>query len=155
MAETSGARNEDGEVPLGREARSVRTWVRLARVYDRMVRALSSQVREHGLTLGQFDVLIHVVRSEGLNQQELADQLLVTKGNVSHLVNRLERSGHIERRSGRGRSCHLYPTPAGRDLLAAIVPRHFEVIEDMLSSLSTDQLVNMHQTLRDLDHALE
>ena len=28
-------------------------------------------------------------RSEGLNQRELGDELLVTKGNVSHLVDRL------------------------------------------------------------------
>jgi DNA-binding MarR family transcriptional regulator len=141
--------------PLGRDARAVRTWVRLARVYGQLVRALAAQVREHGLTIAQFDVLTHVVRSEGLNQQELAAELLVTKGNVSHLVDRLETAGLIERRAGKGRTYHLYPTAAGRALREAIVPPHNALIAKLLASVPDDRLTTLHTTLRDLDRALE
>ena len=120
-----------------------------------MIRALENQVKAHGITLGQFDVLTHVARSEGLNQRELADQLLVTKGNISHLVDRLERAGLVERRSGRGRSCYLYPTQAGRKLLEEIIPPHNALIVEMLSSVETNRLGALHATLRDLDLALE
>lgn len=120
-----------------------------------MLRSLETQVRAHGLSLGQFDVLTHVARSEGLNQQELAGQLLVTKGNISHLVDRLEASGLVERRQGRGRACHLYATDAGLALLAAIIPAHDALIGDLLASLETDRLAELHETLRSLDRALE
>lgn len=155
MADSPSVSQREPLVPLGREARAVRTWVRLARVYGRIVRTLEAQVREHGLTLGQFDVLMHVARSEGLNQQELAGQLLVTKGNVSHLVDRLEGAGLVERRAGRGRACHLYPTGDGRALLAAIIPPHDALIGEMLASVPTERLADLHAALRDLDLALE
>jgi DNA-binding MarR family transcriptional regulator len=119
-----------------------------------MIRVLETQVKAHGISLAQFDVLTHVARSEGLKQQEVADQLLVTKGNISHLVDRLERSGLIERRSGRGRAYYLYPTAAGRELLATIIPPHNALIATMLASLDTERLVALHTTLRDLDLAL-
>ena len=132
----------------------MRTWVRLARVYGRMIRVLETQVREHGLTLAQFDVLTHVARSEGLNQQELAAELLVTKGNVSHLVNRLARAGLLERRSVRGRACYLYPTAAGRQLLEEIISPHNALLAAMFEPLPLERLVALHTMLRDLDHAL-
>jgi DNA-binding MarR family transcriptional regulator len=144
-----------GKEELGREARSIRTWVRLARVYGRMLRLLESQVKAHGLTLGQFDVLTHIARTEGLNQQELADQLLVTKGNISHLVDRLECAGLVERRTTRGRANHLYSTAAGRDVLVKIIPPHNAAIMAMFSCVSDDALVSLHTTLRDLDLQLE
>jgi len=155
VAVTPGPTGREGEVPLGREARAVRSWVRLARVYGRLVRTLEAQVKEHGITLGQFDVLTHVVRREGLNQQELAGELLVTKGNISHLVDRLEGAGLVERRRGRGRACHLYPTAAGAALREAVIPPHNALIAAMFASLPADRLAALHETLRDLDRALE
>ena len=155
MGQPFGTSANDPEIQLGREARSVRAWVRLARVYGRFVRTLESQVRAHGLTLGQFDVLTHVARSEGLSQRELADQLLVTKGNVSHLLDRLEGAGLAERREGRGRICYLYPTNAGRALLGEIIPPHDELIEALFAPLPADHLIALHEALRDLDRAYE
>lgn len=155
MAERFGTSAGDAEIQLGREARSVRAWVRLARVYGRFVRAMETQVRGHGLTLGQFDVLTHVARSEGMSQRELADQLLVTKGNVSHLLDRLEGAGLVERRAGRGRVCHLYPTEAGRALLAAIIPPHDDLIVELFAGVPAERLTALHETLRDLDRAYE
>ena len=100
MTERYDPSGRDGDGQIGREARAVRAWVRLARVYGGMVRVLEAQVREHGLSPVKFDVLTHAARTAGLNQQELANQLLVTKGNVSHLVDCFERAGLIERRAG-------------------------------------------------------
>lgn len=140
---------------LGREQRSVRAFVRMARVYGRLIRALETQVRGHGLTLGPCDVLTHVARTEGLNQQALADQLLVTKGNVSHLVNRLEAAHLLERRTARGQACYLYPTDAGQELLAQIIPPHNALIEEWFASVPEDRLADLHRTLRDLDTTME
>lgn len=149
------ATGSDREPPLGREARAVRAWVRLARVYGRLLRALETQVRRHGLTIAQFDVLTHVVRSEGITQQELAAELLVTKGNVSHLVDRLEAAGLIARRPGKGRTCHLHPTAAGRALRDAVIPDHTALIASLMASLPDHRLADLHATLRDLDRVLE
>ena len=55
---------------------------------------------------------------EGMSQQELAERLYVTKGNVSGLLDRMVEAGLVERRSipGDRRSNALYLTAKGRDL---------------------------------------
>lgn len=140
---------------ISRDARAVRTWLRLARVAVRASRVLETQVRQHGLSLGQFDVLTHVARQEGQTQQELANGLLVTKGNISHLVDRLEGAGLVKRHAGHGRVLHLFTTPAGRELLAAIVPPHEALITDMFHSVDDQELVTLHRILRALDISQE
>ena len=61
----------------------------------------------------------------------------------------------VERRTARGRACYLYPTAAGRALLAAIIPPHNALIEARFASVPAERLVALHETLRDLDRALE
>src|ERR671932_2526202 len=85
-------------------------WLRLARVFQKVQRAESNQLRCWRLSPAQFDVLAHVGASEGLTQQRLADALLVTKGNVCQILDKMERDGLLVRRpSGRGQP----PLPAG------------------------------------------
>ena len=149
--ETSAVSGPDGGI--GRDARAVRAWIRLVRVHDRMSRLLEQQVRRHGLTLGQFDVLAHVARQEGQSQQELANELLVTKGNISHLVDRLEAAGYLDRRDGPGRIRRLHMTPAGTALLGRVVPPHEALIGELLEPMADRELVTLHTLLRGLDLA--
>ncbi len=140
---------------ISRDTRAVRAWIRLVRVHDRMGRLLEQQLRGHGLTLGQFDVLTHVARCEGQSQQELADELLVTKGNISHLVDRLAAAGFLERRDGPGRIRRLHMTPAGTALLGRVVPPHEALISELLEPMADRDLVALHTLLRGLDLAQE
>ena len=64
------------------------------------------------MNYAQFDVLAHVGAAEGCRQKELGESLLVTKGNVSHLVDQMERRGFISRRQ-EGRTNRLYLTEEG------------------------------------------
>lgn len=154
MSDVRGSSSEPGaDAGIGRNARAVRAWIRLVRVHDRMSRQLEQQVRRHGLTLGQFDVLTHVARHEGQSQQELANELLVTKGNISHLVDRLETAGLLERRDGPGRIRRLHMTEAGTALLCRIVPPHEAFIAELLAPMPAKDLVTLHALLRGLDLA--
>src|SRR5436305_9480937 len=76
----------------------VLAWLRLTRVYHKVSRRSEEQMRCHGLSMAQFDVLAHVGAAPGITQQELANSLLVTKGNVCQLLDRMQRSDLIERR---------------------------------------------------------
>lgn len=68
----------------------VLAWLRLARVYTAIDRRTAQFLRRFDLTTAQFDVIAQVGAHEGLTQQELAEALLVTKGNVTQLLDRLE-----------------------------------------------------------------
>lgn len=69
---------------------AVLAWLRLARVFQKIDTHSERFFRRHRLNTAQFDVLAHVGAASGMTQQELADALLVTKGNISQLLAKLE-----------------------------------------------------------------
>jgi len=131
----------------------VLAWLRLLRVSQKVERDLARQLKLWGLNNAQFDVLAHVGAAEGITQQELADSLLVTKGNVAQLLGRMERRGLIERRS-QGRTNRLFLTDEGRRTFTEVVPAHEALIDDRLSVLLEEDQKQLFELLRRLDRAL-
>lgn len=128
-------------------------WLRLARVFEKTDRAGGAQLREWGLNMGQFDVLAHVGASEGMSQGDLARSLLVTKGNVTQLLAKMESRDLIERRS-EGRAKRLYLTEEGRKLYDEVVPAHEDFIAGRFEALSEDERETLHDLLRKLDRGM-
>jgi DNA-binding MarR family transcriptional regulator len=129
-------------------------WLRLMRVYQKVDRISSEHLKHWGLSVAQFDVLAHVGASEGMTQQELADSLLVTKGNVCQLVDKLEDRGLISRLH-QGRSNRLFLTDEGRRLFEQVVPAHEVAIAERFSVLSMEEQARLYELLRKFDRALD
>ena len=132
---------------------SVLAWLRLLRVSQKVERDLAGQLKLWGLNNAQFDVLAHVGVAEGITQQELADSLLVTKGNVAQLLDRMQKRGLIVRRP-EGRINRLFLTDEGRRTFAEVVPAHEALIDEQLSVLSEEEQRQLFELLRKLDRAL-
>src|SRR5919199_4856933 len=128
-------------------------WLRLARVFQKVQRAESNQLRCWRLSPAQFDVLAHVGASEGLTQQRLADALLVTKGNVCQILDKMERDGVLVRRPA-GRVNHVYLTESGRRLFDEVVPTHERFMAEAFSQLSQTEQWQLLRLLSRLDHQL-
>jgi polyisoprenoid-binding protein YceI len=146
-------------VPPSDDRAGIRTpallsWLRLARAYAKISHAASEHLRGYGLSMAQFDVLAQLGRREGISQQELAHALLVSKGNICQLLDRMERDGLL-RRCQSGRSNRLVLTDEGRRLAADVVPAHQAQIAQLFSTLTTEEQVQILDSLRKLDHALD
>ncbi len=137
-----------------RRGPAVPTWMRLARVFQKVDRASAEHLRAWGLSVAQFDLLAQVGSSEGITQQELADKLLVTKGNICQLLDRLEQRGLIRRRQ-EGRVNHLFLTDAGQRLYDEAVPVQEGLIAEQFAALAPEEQNQLLALLRKLDHALE
>jgi len=124
------------------------------RVYQKIDRASAENVRAWGISVAQFDVLAHVGAREGMTQQELADSLLVTKGNVCQLVGKLEDRGLISR-CQQGRANRLFLTFEGRRLFEEVVPAQEAMISERFSALSDEAQAQLHELLRKLDSTLD
>jgi MarR family 2-MHQ and catechol resistance regulon transcriptional repressor len=131
----------------------VLAWMRLARIYHGIERTAAGHVRAWGLSLGRFDVLAQVGAAEGRTQQELADALLVTKGNVCQLLDQLEAAGLVVRRPD-GRVKRLYLTEAGRRLRDEVVPRHEAMIAARFAALTPEEQRCLHDLLRKLERGV-
>ena len=129
-------------------------WWRLARVFQKVDRAATESLRCRQLSPAQVDVLAKVGASEGISQQELANALLVTKGNVCQLLDKMEGSGLLERRPD-GRVNRLFLTEQGRGVHDEVVPQHEAMLTERFSTLSEDDQRELLRLLRQLDHSLD
>ena len=132
---------------------SVLAWLRMWRVVQKVERAATEHLRVYGLNYAQFDVLAHVGAAEGSKQKELGASLHVTKGNVSHLIDQMERRGLVSRRQ-EGRTNRLYLTEGGRRLFEEVVPSHEDLVHQLMSALPEEEQAQLHELLRALDRSL-
>lgn len=141
---------EDMRIGAREQRARVTTWIRLARFYHRLDRASAELLRGWDLSVAQFDVLAQIGAREGLSQQELANRLLVTKGNISQLLVRMVRRGLV-RRSQEGRMMALFLTDEGRALHARVVPAQEAMVARHFAGLVPAEVRALSATLRALN----
>jgi DNA-binding MarR family transcriptional regulator len=132
---------------------AIPAWLRLVRVFQKVDRASVDLLRKWDLSVAQFDVLVQVGNVDGITQQRLADQLLVTKGNVCQLLDRMEERGLLVRQQ-EGRANHIHLTEKGRALRAETLPAQEQLIGGIFAALPHAQQVALLASLRRLDHTL-
>jgi DNA-binding MarR family transcriptional regulator len=80
----------------------ITAWVGLLRAHASTTRRFNAElVAEHGLTLNDYEVLLHLSREEGrrLRRVDLAQRILLTPSGITRLLEGLERCGYVERAS--------------------------------------------------------
>lgn len=130
------------------------TWLQMIRTFWTLQSRVEDSLKKHKLTLAQFDLLAMLLGlGDKLNQQELANQLAVTKGNMVGLGNRLSRRGFVERVPAQlGRRANLIRlTEAGRNLVNAALPDHLRLVRSMMNPLSGKQLRALRALLKQLE----
>jgi DNA-binding MarR family transcriptional regulator len=78
--------------------RQIDSWVSFLRAHAAITRELSAQLqREHGLTLNDYEVLLHLSHAEGgrMRRVDLAQQVVLTASGITRLLEGLERSGFV------------------------------------------------------------
>jgi DNA-binding MarR family transcriptional regulator len=148
--------NEASEGSSGLRNPGVLAWLRLMRIFQKIdgASARHFQAWEPKLSTAQFDVLAHIGAAEGITQQELAESLFVTKGNISQLLDRMERL-ELVKRCQEGRSNTLFLTEQGQRMFAELVPAQEALVASLFAPLSHDEQTQLLALLRKLDHQLD
>lgn len=131
---------------------AVQAWVYLAHAYHRIVRRLEQVLDEHDLTLAQFEVLARLHFDGAISQNELAQRLLVTKGNICGLIDRLTAAKLVTRKTDPDdrRANQLHMTTLGRQKFAASFPRHIELIQELMGEVPEENLLVLKNHLATL-----
>lgn len=129
------------------EADPLRIWFRVIRLHRRAVNTVASELKALGLSIPQFDLLSTLTEREGMSQQDLAERLYVTKGNVSGLLDRMVEADLVERRAipGDRRSNALYLTTKGRDLAEKGIAAQRAYVARTLGSLPSEDLADLER----------
>jgi DNA-binding MarR family transcriptional regulator len=103
------------------ESSTVRAWARLVRAQRIALASIQKALKASGLpSLEWYDALLELERAgeQGLRPHELERNMLLAQYNLSRLVERMARSGYVERRACEddGRGHVLVVTAAGRAL---------------------------------------
>ena len=129
----------------------------MVRTHGVLAPLLDSDLRGARLTAAQFNALLVLRAAEaaGLNMGELGKRLVVTKSNVTGLVDRLERRGWVVRcAEADRRAIRVRITPEGRKLLKEVEPSHAKALADLTSSLTQKEKTEMTRMLTKLRRAL-
>jgi DNA-binding MarR family transcriptional regulator len=102
-------------------------------------RRFDARARTIGVSRAQWQVLIALARSEGINQAALADRLEVETITVARMVDRLQEAGLVERRADPAdrRAWRLFLTDRAHPILAELQAVAAEVRAEMLAGLDT------------------
>ena len=119
-----------------------------ATVTARMHRHLSGKK----LTVSQFGVLEALYHLGSLCQQEIGNKLLKTGGNITLVIDNLEKRGLVLRKRDTAdrRYIRVKLTPSGRALIEEIFPKHIDIAQKVFSPLTNDELKKLGQLLKKL-----
>lgn len=137
-----------------RTRRAVALWLRIVRLANRKDSLLSERLKAHKLSPAQFDIIAQIGSAEGLMQRDLAGRLLVTEGNVTQLLDKLERVGLVTRHAD-GRCNRLGLTTAGRRLYRETVPEQNRLIAERFSVLDEGEQEELRRLLRKLSRSVD
>jgi len=127
-------------------------WFRLMRIAQKMGRSGGGLIQSFGVTPPQFLVMLHLQAQENdnLTQQQLADALLVTKGNISQILKIMEREGLIVREQ-EGAANKISLTACAYAILEKLQTAHTQFVHDHLNILSEAEQVFLIEILAKLD----
>ncbi|MCD2174916.1 MarR family winged helix-turn-helix transcriptional regulator [Rhizobium sp. C4] len=117
----------------------LKLWLRLLATTKLMSQEIRRRLRrEFGATLPQFDLLAQLYREkDGLRLGELSSRTMVTNGNVTGLVERLEADGTIlrERLEDDKRVTVARLTEKGRSYFEGMAEAHERWIKEMMAEV--------------------
>ena len=139
---------------------ALRIWLRLLTCTQLIERRVRSGLREEfGTTLPRFDLMAQLERHpEGLKMNELSRLLMVTGGNVTAIVDQLEKEGLVERldEPADRRAFCIRLTRAGDKTFAEMARAHEQWVVALLSGLSRREHEELLKLLAKLkQHAME
>ena len=127
-------------------------WIALARCYSSFAKAVSCKIQEYGLTTPQFGVLEALYHLGPLSLGDLAEKLLVTGGNVTYVMDRLEQRDLVyrERSEDDRRVIQAKLTAEGRSLVAGVFQGHAEFVEHLTRHVEPGERRQLRELLRKL-----
>lgn len=148
----AAARGRAQPVPAqAAQAAETRLWLRLLACCNLVDAQLRNRLRsDFGTTLARFDVLTQIARPpEGPTMSQLSARLMVTKGNMTDVIGRLEAEHLVERRRDAldARVQRVYLTAAGAQAVTQMLPAHNTWLAELMRDFDRQDLQQLDELL--------
>lgn len=144
---------------MGTRYRGTKDEITALDAYIKLVRAadsVSTRIHRHldaaHLTVSQFGVLEAVFHLGPLYQRDLAEKLLKSGGNITMVIDNLEKRELVRReRETEDRRCvSVYLTEKGQQLISQIFPSHVAAVVNEMSILTASEQKELERLCRRL-----
>ena len=132
--------------------RALGVFVKLMRAADSVAAEVHRELAVEQLTVSQFGVLEALYHLGPLWQKELADKILKSTGNLTLVIDNLEKRDLVrrQRNSADRRYIQVALTESGEALIARLFPGHAERIKRRIGVLDPQEQVSLAILLRKL-----
>jgi MarR family 2-MHQ and catechol resistance regulon transcriptional repressor len=127
------------------ETRALNAFIKLIRAAQSVSGRVEAHLSELGLTVSQFGVLEALFHLGPLNQKNLAAKILKSTGNITMVIDNLEKRGLVKRTRDEKdrRNYSVAITRKGADMITSFFPKHVaRIVEEMgvLSGAEQEEL---------------
>lgn len=124
----------------GRSKQALRVWIQMLKTNKQLEAELRRLfTHRHGTTLSRFDILANLDRcpEQTSSISSLSQMLLASRGNITRLLDRMEKDGLIRRSSNASdrRVSEVQMTDLGRELFGRLAPDHEAWADEIFSVL--------------------
>jgi MarR family 2-MHQ and catechol resistance regulon transcriptional repressor len=130
-----------------KEVTALNTYIKLVRAVESLNQRLYPFLTKYSLTESQFAVLEALYHLGPLNQRELSTKLLRSPGNITMVIDNLEKRNFVKRERGELDRRHyiIHLTTSGKEFIRKIFPEHLNSIVKEFSILNEEE---QHQLQR-------
>ncbi len=123
------------------EVTALDAYIKLVRATESATHRIHRHLESHKLTVTQFAVLEVLFHLGAMHQRDIAEKLLKSGGNITLVVDNLEKRQLVQRdrEIGDRRCISVSLTPAGKQLISNIFPAHVAEIARQMSILSLEE----------------
>ncbi|MFZ0452195.1 MAG: MarR family transcriptional regulator [Ignavibacteriaceae bacterium] len=133
-----------------KEISSLNVYIKLIRAVESINSNLNASLAKEGLTESQFGVLEALFHLGPMSQKNLGSKLLKSGGNITMVIDNLEKRDLVLRRRGvvDRRYYNIQLTDKGKKLIEAVFPKQLKLITEEIGILSENEQRELQRMCR-------
>ena len=115
--------------------------IKLVRATESLIAKTSLNLAENNITISQFGILDAIYHLGPLTQKALGKKIFKSGGNITHVVDNLEKRALVKRYRGKKdrRNFEIHLTKKGEKLITKVLPGYVKVIKEEFGILSQEE----------------
>lgn len=115
--------------------------IKLVRAAESLISKTNLNLSRYNITLSQFGILDAIYHLGPLTQKSLGEKILKSGGNITHVVDNLERRALVKRHRGKSdrRNFEIHLTKKGEKLITKALPEQVKMIKNEMGILSQEE----------------
>lgn len=134
------------------EVLTLNAFIKMMRATESLNNRLNRHLSDVNLTVSQFGALEVLFHLGPLNQRMIGEKLLKSGGNITMVIDNLEKQGYVVRKKDPDdrRAVLIHLTSEGEKFIEEFFPKHLDKIKEEFSVLSDTEKKNLAEICKKL-----